>query len=251
MRFLSGVWIVWLAVAHAAAGTIVDVSNQSFIQMNTGDNLYFPVSNLGWLTDPESAEFQFITQSLDPCAEFQAELASPEGSMQLGFSSVETATGVFAGSRYNGPITSLFGTLQFPPGISGQIFENTRATLILHNAGPPIWLGIPGYFLPQDLSLSLTASGSSVSAFTAGALYQNPPPVPEAASWSLLAAGSLILALFLGRREGFMARCAVRKPPHKSNVCKPVGTSDTINLADRKILPLKCCKSNQRSRIIN
>jgi hypothetical protein len=189
-----------MAVLCAAAGTIVDVSNRTTLQMNPGDTLYFLVSNLSLHTNLDAVEFQFISQTIDPAAQFEVELASRDGVSSIEFPTVQVLSGTFSSAGYNGPVWSINGALQLPGTLSSQIFQNTRAMLVLHNIGPSVTLGFAGSTLPHDLVLSLQAGSTNAGAVTSAALYEDPPPAdaPETGSWLLAAGGGVLLAVFSG-----------------------------------------------------
>ena len=186
--------------ASASAGTIVDVSGQSRLQMNPGDQLFFPISNLSLHSTVTSLEFQFVSELLGPEAGFSAELTSRDGTTAIALPDLRVSTGVFIGSGYQGPISVISGTLALPGTLSPQIFENSRATLVLADIGPSVTLDLPGYRLPQDMLVDLSAGASNAGAFVSAALYEDPPPAtaPEPASWMLGVAGGAMLAPFWG-----------------------------------------------------
>ncbi len=209
MRFFQYVGIAWMAVCPLTAGTIADVSTHATQQMNSGDTLSFMVSNLSLHTAIDSVQFQFVTQWLDPSTRFAAVLMSRDGTVSIAFSTpLQVLSGTFQGSHYQGPISSIYGTLELQAGLSQQLFQNTRATLVLRDIGPPATLGLPGYTLQQDMTLSLTSGSISAGAFDSAVFYQgrntlgfssntNPPPAPapEGDSWALVAGAGVLLCI--------------------------------------------------------
>jgi len=197
MRLFRLVWIASVALGPVAGGTIVNVSDRTRIEMNHGDTLYFLVSNLS-LPAVDAVEFQFISQTPDPMPQFEAELTSRDGAASIAFPAVEISTGIFAGSGYRGRIWSISGTLELPGSLSTEIFQNGRAMLVLRDMGSAVTAGLPGYTLPQDLTLSLSDGAISAGAVTSGALYEDPPPAatPESGSWLLTAGGGVLLCVF-------------------------------------------------------
>jgi len=190
-----------MAALPLAAGAIVDVSTHTTQQMNPGDTLSFLVSNLSLHTVIDSVEFQFISQPLDSSAQFEAELTSRDGSVSIAFPSpLQVSAGIFSGSGYQGAISAISGTLRLPPTLSQQIFQNTRATVVLQDIGPAVTLGLPGYTLPQDMTLSLTSGDTSAGAVTSGAWYQDPPvdDAPESDSGMLVAGAGVLLCACSG-----------------------------------------------------
>lgn len=205
--------LLLVSLAPLSAGTIVNVSGNSTQQMNTGDTLYFLISNLSLPGEIDSVQFLFATLPLDHTARFAAELTSRDGSVAASFHPVADIPGTFQGAGYVGPVTVITGDLQLGPKLSPAIFQNTRATLALRNVGPAVSFRLPGYTLPQDLSVTLTSGNYRVGAVPAGALYEawqpgagggsfaplaNVAPVaaPEANSGILLlAAGAILCAI--------------------------------------------------------
>ena len=218
-----------VALAPLSAGTIVNVSANTTQQMNTGDKLYFLISNLSLPGELDSVQFLFATLPLDHKARFGAELTSRDGSVAVSFPSVGEIAGTFLGSGYNGAVTVIAAEMQLHSKVSASIFQNTRTTLVLENLGPAVTLRLAGYTLPQDMSVTLTSGNYSVGAVTAGALYEAwepdannaniganigamanglaPIPAPEANSaWLLLGAG-----VFLCAGSGLLKRISHRR----------------------------------------
>lgn len=168
--------------------------------MNPGDTLYFLISNLSLGSNLNSVEFQLVSQAFPPGAQFAAELTSRDGAAAVDFPAVQIGSGVFTGSGYQGAVTMIYGTVSLPAGTSSGIFQDTRATLALHNLGPSVTLNLPGYRLPQDVLVSLGAGPVSAGAVVSGARYQDPPPpgVPEAGTGLLMTGGGALMCL-LGR----------------------------------------------------
>lgn len=199
------------------AGTIVDVSTRSTLRMNPGDTLYFLISNLSLHTPVDSVQFQFVTQTLNPAAQFEADLTSRDGSISTGIP-IQIWSGTFLSSAYVGPVRTIHGADTLPPTVSSEIFQDGRATLVLHDINATVTLGVPGYTLPQDLFVTLTSGRASAGAVVNDVLYEDPPPAPapEPGSWTLAAGGVLAVC------------AAVRRMQAKSSVCVRVRTSDTI-----------------------
>ena len=189
-----------LTALPVAAGTIVDVSNRTTLRMNSGDTLYFLISNLSLRSNLSAVEFQLVSQSLPSGAWFAAELTSRDGTIALDFPSVQIGSSVFTGSGYQGAVSTIFGTVRLPAATSGEIFQSTRATLVLHNLGSSVTLDLPGYRLPQDVMVSLAAGPFSAGAVVNGARYEDPPPagVPEGGTGLLMAGGGALLCVLGG-----------------------------------------------------
>lgn len=168
--------------------------------MNPGDTLYFLISNLSLRSNLSAVEFQLISQTPATGAQFTAELTSRDGAAALDFPSVQIGSGIFTGAGYQGAVTAISGTVRLAAGTSSEFFEDTRATLVLHNLGPSVTLDLPGYRLPQDMTVSLAAGPVSAGAVVTGALYEDPPPpgVPEAGTGWQMAGGGALLCLLAG-----------------------------------------------------
>jgi hypothetical protein len=199
MKMIRMGLLVSMAVLSTHAGTIVDVSRQTAQVLNPSDTLFFLVSNLSLPGNVNQVAFQFISQSVNPASQFEAELTSRDGTVAIAFPTVQMSRSIVVGAGYTGPVWSLTGILQLPDTFSSQLFENTHATLVLHNIGPSTTLGLSGYTLPQDLTVSLTSGATNAGAVVNGALYEDPPPpanAPESNSVALLVSGGVLLALF-------------------------------------------------------
>lgn len=168
--------------------------------MNPGDTLYFLISNLSLHSNLNSVEFQFVSETLVPGAQFEAELTSRDGVVAVDFPSVRIGNGIFTGAGYQGVVSTISGTVGLAAGTSSAVFQDTRATLVLRNRGPLVTLGLPGYRLPQAVMVSLSAGPMSAGAVVNGAQYQDPPPpaVPEAGTGLQMVGGGVLLCL-LGR----------------------------------------------------
>lgn len=172
MKAISIAALLLVALAPLSAGTIENVSANTTQQMNTGDTLYFLISNLSLPGEIDSVQFLFATLPLDHTARFAAELTSRDGSVAASFHPVADIPGTFQGAGYIGTVTVITGELQFGPKLSSGIFQNTRATLALRNLGPAVSFRLPGYTISQDMSVTLTSGNYRVGAVTAGALYE-------------------------------------------------------------------------------
>jgi hypothetical protein len=186
--------LLLVALAPLSAGTIVNVSANTTQQMNTGDTLYFLISNLSLPADVDSVQFLFATLPLDHTARFAAELTSRDGSMAASFHPVADISGTFQGAGYVGPVTVITGDLQLGPKLSQGIFQNTRATLALRNIGPAVSFRLPGYTVAQDMSVTLTSGNYRVGAVTAGALYEAWQPDEEGGRFAPLANAAPVAA---------------------------------------------------------
>jgi hypothetical protein len=220
-----------LAVLSSHAGTIVDVSRQTAPVLNPGDTLFFLVSDLSLPGNINQVAFQFISQSINPASQFEAELTSRSGTVAIAFPTVQISRSLVVSAGYTGPVWSLVGILQLPDTLSSQLFQNTHATLVLHNLGPSTTLGLSGYTLPQDLTVSLSSGSTNAGAVVNGALYEDPPPptaAPESNSVALLVSGGVLLCLFSKALKRIHTVGSDFGVHEKSSVCNRIRTSDTI-----------------------
>lgn len=197
MRLSNVVWVLALAVSPLRPGAIFDVTSHTTQKMYPGDTLYFLVSDL---TMPvvDRVSFQFFSAPIDLSTQFEAALMSRDGSTSVEFSSPVLTAGVFSGSLYSGAVTVISGELSLPDGVSADIFQNKRATLMLRDLGPAVTVGLAPYTLTQDLSLTLGYGPVSAGAVTNGTLYEDPPPpaeTPESDSRLLVALAGVLLCL--------------------------------------------------------
>jgi hypothetical protein len=203
MRLFRLVSMLAATVCTASAGTLVDASSATMQSMGQGDALQFMISNLS-VPSVAAVSFQFVTVPLTELtnAQFAAELISADGTVSAAFTGPLTiSAGSMWSSQYQGPITVIGGSLQLPPTLSSNIFQNTRATLILYDLSGRETVGVPGYTLAQDLFVGLTSGRKSAGAVVSKVLYQDPlqANVPEPDSGMLVGGAGLLLCAFLGQ----------------------------------------------------
>jgi hypothetical protein len=102
--------------------------------------------------------------------------------------SLNFVPGVFEGSLYQGDVSVLCGSVQLSETLSGEIFSNSRATLVLLNEGSSTIVGLPPYTEQQSMEVSLGGSGLSVGAVVNRVLLDPPTSVPEPGTGVLLMA---------------------------------------------------------------
>jgi hypothetical protein len=197
MRFLRMILIASAAVSNAAAGAIFDVSTAPSQQMNPGDTLYFLLSNLSLHTGVQTVEFVFASQSVHGSPQFEAELTSRDGAASASFGAVNIIAGYMTSSLYTGRVSAISAIITLPPSTSSAIWQDGRATLVLHDIGATVTLGLPGYTLRDDLSASLQSGNRTAGAVVNGVLYEDPPPgdAPENDSWLLVGGGLVIFSM--------------------------------------------------------
>ena len=138
MRIVAALgWCLTALTASLCASTI-DVSSESFQQLQSGDTLEFLFSSsnyasyaeqIGISAEPDSIGFMFSSLPARASGEFTATVES------------------FTGDGY--------------------------ADLFLTHSGPTITVGISGYTLPHDLAISLSGSSLSMGAMIYTATYQS------------------------------------------------------------------------------
>jgi hypothetical protein len=257
MKLLSSrfFWLFfWLAALPLSAGTI-DVSQAVTVQLRPGDALVFDIPSWNYTLNaaafslplyPTAINFVLISAS-DVSATFEARLQSSDGvfSEILG-APLSFSAGVLSSSAYSGPVSTMEGGFQLTTQNSQEIFGGPgEATLTLRNLGPAVVLGVPSNMpnttLGQDLFVSLSGGPLAVGALHGAVLLQpSLAPVPEPRSGWLPIAGGLLLYLAAGHRKKFR----INRLQSTQALWYHLGGSLESS-------PLKCRKSNQRSRIIN
>jgi hypothetical protein len=156
--------------------------------MHNGDSLSFLFSSssfaayatqAGMSPDPTLVQFFLSSLPVNTGGEFTAEIESPDGAASGFFPAPLTWTPGYAqSSQYSGPTSTLAGSLSLSESLSQALFSTSSADLILSYSGPTIVLGIPGYILPRDLTVSLSDSSVSVGGMVADIRYQPAPYAP-------------------------------------------------------------------------
>jgi hypothetical protein len=199
-----GLW----AVATGLRATTIDVSSQPAQVLQSGDSLTFLFSDssyaqhataLGMAASPSQIFFNLISVPLDSAGQFTAAVESADGSASALFPGpLQWTSGVVQASGFDGAASVLVGSLMLSSALSQEIFEGTEAELTLLYVGPDITVGLPGYALRNDLTISLAGEGISVGAMDYGVTLSSgeaivaPEPDPAA---MLFAMGVLLCAL--------------------------------------------------------
>ena len=166
--------------------------------LSHGDELLFQISswnftenavNFGFPGYPTSVGFTLVSTVTSSPAEFSAILESGDGltSASLG-TSLDFIPGMFEGSLYRGDVSILCGSAQLSETLSGEIFGNSEATLVLLNEGSSTVVGLPPYTEQQSMEVSLEGSGLGVGAIVNRVLLDPPASVPEPGTGVLLMA---------------------------------------------------------------
>ena len=223
---------VILVALPLGAGTI-NVSAQVAALLDTGDALSFTVPSSNFGIDarsyglpeyPTAVEFTFVSDPVASPAQFEVVLESGDDSVSAVFGTMLSfAPGTFHGTRYNGSVSVLEGSLQLSETLSQQLFGGSAAVLVLLNTGPALTVGLPPYTLRQDMNVSLGGGGLSVGAQLGGVSLVEAPPLggfapmdsgsdptstPEPYSGVLLAGGGALLWALAKLRQSKLSHCA-------------------------------------------
>lgn len=175
-------WYLTALTASLGASTI-DVSSESFQQLQSGDTLEFLFSSssyasyaaqLGISPDPDSIDFMFSSLPISASGEFTATVESFTGDGSVLFNGpLSWSSGSIQSAQYMGATSEIVGAVTLSPSQSADIFANGYADLLLTYSGPTITVGISGYTLPHDLAISLSGSSLSMGAMVYTATYQS------------------------------------------------------------------------------
>lgn len=198
------------ALASGMPAATVYVSSQTTQVLQSGDSLAFLftdssyarfASGMGMAAYPSQIFFDLISAPVGAAGQFTVELESEDGSDSSLFpGSAQWTSGVVATSEYSGTASVLADCLTLSSTLSQQIFAGSDAELILTYTGPDVTVGLPGYSLKNDLSISLTGGPLSIGAMDysvtldAGASSASAAPEPESGGL-LLALGMLLCAI--------------------------------------------------------
>ena len=270
------------AVLPLAAGNI-DVTTQSTVPLNTGDVLFFSLQDWNFVEDansfgispyPSAVSFQLVTAPLAGSPQFTVDLESSGGTVLAALPGpVSAGAGVFHGTFYNGPVSTISGTFFLSTTASQQLFGGS-AILAVYNDGAPLSLGLAPYTIGQDMLVSLSGSGLSVGAPQGSVILDPPEPIRPRTEFGVVAAdrrravrGPVRDAEARFPKARIRPSCPMDPPdrwptPPGQGRCRAIGHQPLrrrlhplglrYHLGGRsEILPLKCRKSNQRSKIIN
>jgi hypothetical protein len=198
------------------AATIV-VSSQPAEVLQTGDSLAFFftdssyakfATSMGMGAYPSQIFFDLVSAPDAPAGQFTVALESVDGSSSSMFPGlVEWTSGMVETSEYYGTASVLQDSLTLSSTLSQEIFAGSEAELILSYTGPDVTVGLPGYSLEQDLTISLAGGPLSIGAMEYGVTLDDgadpPATAPEPGSAALvfgvgmsLCAISLVLKRF-------------------------------------------------------
>lgn len=171
------------ALAATLAASTIDVSSNSSQQLQTGDSLEFLFSaasyasiatQLGIAPYPDSIDFVFSSLPVSASGDFTAEIESFSGTASASFGApLYWTNGYSQSSQYTGVTSAIVGTLDLSAAESQAFFSSPYADLILTYSGPPITVGVSGYTLPNDLTVSLEGASMSVGGMVYTAGYES------------------------------------------------------------------------------
>jgi hypothetical protein len=199
-----GLW----ALAAGLSATPIDVSLQPTLLLQSGDSLTFlfsdssyalKASTMGIAASPSQIFFNLSSVPVDSTGQFTAAVESADGSVSALFPGpLGWTNSTVQMSGYDGPASVVMGNLMLSSTLSQQIFAESGAELTLTYAGPDVTVGMPGYSLENDLTISLAGASLSVGAMDYGVTLSSgqgvvaPEPNPVA---MLVTTGVLLCAL--------------------------------------------------------
>jgi hypothetical protein len=203
MRFLR-ITIALCALAVGMPAAAIDVSSQTTLMLQSGDALGFLftdssfarfASGLGMSPYPSEIFFNLMSAPVGAPGQFTIELQSVDGSVSSAIAGpVEWTTGMVQTAQYSGSASVLMDNLTLANTLSQGIFAGSDAELVLTYAGPDITVGLPGYTLEHDLSVTLAGGPLTIGAMNYGVTLDNTTaPEPEAAL--TFGAGLLLCAI--------------------------------------------------------
>jgi hypothetical protein len=205
---------LWALAAGLSAAPIV-VSLQSALLLQSGDSLTFlfsdssyarQASTMGIATSPSQIFFNLISAPVDSAGQFTAEVESADGSVSALFSGpLGWVSSVVQMSGYDGQASVLMGNLMLSSTLSQELFAESQAELTLTYAGPDVTVGLPGYSLENDLTISLASVSLSVGAMNYGVTLSSGQGVivPEPNGVAMLFATGVLLCAVSGALKRF------------------------------------------------
>jgi hypothetical protein len=211
MRFLY----VGLALAAALSAKTIDVSSQTTQELQSGDSLVFlfadtsyaqRASSMGMASSPLEIFFNLISTPIGSAGQFTATLESMDGSASALFPGPITwSNGVAQTSGYSGQASVLSDNVTLSSALSREIFAGSEAELALTYMGPDVTVGLPGYSLQHDLTISLAGGPLSIGAMNYAVALVSRVPVAQApepnSAVMVIAAGLLMCAISLALKR--------------------------------------------------
>jgi hypothetical protein len=205
---------VWVLAAQLPATTI-DVSSQTTQLLQSGDSLTFLFTDSSYAqhatamamsASPLLIFFNLISAPVGSAGQFTAGVEAPDGSASAIFPGpVWLTSGAVQMSGYSGPASVLMGSLTLSNALSQQIFAGTEAELVLTYAGPDVTVGLPGYSLKNDVTITLAGGGLSVGAMDYGVTLTSDEGViaPEPDPVAMLVTTGVLLCAASGAIKRF------------------------------------------------
>jgi len=173
MRFLCRAVVLWALAAGMHADTI-DVTSLKTQELESGDSLAFLftdssyaqfASGMGMPAYPSQIFFDLISAPVGSAGQFTVALESGDGSASsVSLAPVDWSIGVVETSEYGGTASIVTDSLTLSSTLSQAIFAGSWAELILKYTGPDVTVGLPGYPLKNDLTISLVGGPLSIGA---------------------------------------------------------------------------------------
>ena len=171
-------WGICIAIlaAPAMGGTILDVSSETSIVVQTGDSLVFQLLTWNFGVNaagqnlspyPTDVNFALVSDPLSGAAGFAASVESADGSVSLALGDLAFGLGNLQSSGYTGAVSVLQGHLQLSSLLdSAALFSAPSIDIVLQNEGPDVTVGLAPYLMRHDLFASLSGGPLSVGAIT-------------------------------------------------------------------------------------
>jgi hypothetical protein len=219
-RLLS---LVFMVALRLSAATIIDVSSQSAITLNSGGALRFTIYNGNFTANAKNlnlsavvtdVSFDLLSDPLSESGRFTAILSSADGPVSLSQGSLGFAAGFLDSATYRGTVSVLHGSFSFSQETSSKLFDGGSAVLTLLYDGPAVTVGLSSSTLQKDFHASLSGGPLSVGAVQSRVSYIPPAQtlartalaaqaaeVPEPGSGPLLAGAAAGLWLLSSMRR--------------------------------------------------
>jgi hypothetical protein len=164
--------------------TILDVSSETSIVVQTGDSLVFQLLTWNFGVNaagqdlspyPTDVNFALVSAPLSEAAGFAASVESADGTVSVALGDLTFGLGNLQSSDYTGAVSVLQGALHLSSlQDSQQLFGASSVVIDLLNEGPDVTIGLAPYLLRQDLFASLSGGPLSVGAIPGSVELESP-----------------------------------------------------------------------------
>jgi len=214
MRFVC-LGVVLCVLAASLPAETIDVSLQTTQLLQSGNSIEFlfadssyaqHATGMGMAASPSEIVFNLISAPVSSGGQFTAAVESLDGSVSAQFPGpVGWTSGTVQTLGYDGPASVLADSLTLSSALSQAIFAGSEAELTLAYTGPDVTLGLPGYSLKNDLTISLAGGPLSVGALDYGVTFSSSDAaaVPEPASVAMLVAAGVLFCVISGALKLF------------------------------------------------